>query len=194
MSILRGLHVAIAVAMIGCSSKLEDHNVATFDSKTPFKILLEGADDFDLVDSTFVKIGDRYDHEISADRYTPEERVIMLVWHSSGIVDNGGFEYLFSGDFPCDPDFKLTAEAYKTVGLQVGYESFQDAFRLFPGGQVPHDSEERIKNYKSVDENVRNDINRKFFTESHDKSREKQLAKYIRENAAKFGDLDSKPD
>ncbi len=67
----------------------------------------------------------------------------MLVWHSAGIIDNGGFEYLFAGDFPGDPDYQITAETYKTAGLLRGYEAFQEAFALFPKGRVPHDRAER---------------------------------------------------
>lgn len=163
----------------------------TYDSKTPFKTLLERACDFDLVDATFVKIGDRYGHWVDGSQYTPEERVIMLVWHSSGIIDNGGFEYLFSGDFDGDPDFKITAEAYKTVGLTRGYEAFQDAFKLFPNGKVPHESEERIRHYELAADSVRDEINTKHWKDGWEDLREKVLAKYIREHVTQLGDLDS---
>ena len=60
----------------------------------------------------------------------------MLVWHTSGIIDNGGFEYLFAGEFFSDPDYHITAEAYLTAGLLRAYEAFQEAFALFPDGKV----------------------------------------------------------
>jgi hypothetical protein len=50
-----------------------------------------------------------------------------------------GFEYLFAGAIPGDPDFSITAEAYQTVGLDRDYKAFQEAFKLFPRGIVPHD-------------------------------------------------------
>ena len=74
-------------------------------SSTPFKTLVEKANDFDLVDGTFVKIDDHYSHSVDTSKYTPVESVIMLVWHSAGIIDNGGFEHLFSANFENDPDF-----------------------------------------------------------------------------------------
>ena len=161
-----------------------------FGSNTPFKVLLADAGDFDLVNGTFVKIGDRYGHWVDATRYAEEERAIMLVWHSSGIIDNGGFEYLFSGDFDGDPEFKITAETYKVVGLTRGYEAFQEAFRQFPNGKVPYDSEERIRQYKLADESVREEINRKHWQDGWDDLREKKLAEFIRVNLAKLGKLD----
>lgn len=162
------------------------------DGNTPFKTLLAKANDFDLVDSTFVKIGGRYGHWVDASKYTPQERVIMLVWHSSGIIDNGGFEYLFSGDFDGDPEFRMTAEAFKTVGLTRGYEAFQEAFNLFPDGNVPHDSEKRIAQYEQADKVVRDRINEKHWQDGWDDLREMKLALFIRDNASKLGNLDSR--
>lgn len=159
------------------------------ESSTPFRKLLAEANDFDLVNGTFVKIGDRYGHWVDASKYTPEESVIMLVWHSSGIIDNGGFEYLFSGDFDGDPDFTKTAAAYKVVGLNGGYEAFQDAFRLFPRGNVPHESEERIRQYKMADDKVRDEINTKHWKDGWENLREKKLAQFIRSNTARLGTL-----
>ena len=103
-----------------------------FENTTPFLTLLAKAGDWDLVNGTFHKIGERYDHWVDATQYSPKERVIMLVWHSSGIIDNGGFEYLFAGDFPGDPDYRVTAEAYQTAGMVRGFEAFQEAFVTCP--------------------------------------------------------------
>lgn len=161
------------------------------DSRTPFETLLAKANDFDLVDGTFVKIGDRYGHWVDATQYTPEERVIVLVWHSSGLIGNGGFEYLFSGDFDGDPEFRITADAYKTVGLMRGYEAFQEAFGLFPGGKVSTDPQQRYEQYVGADESVREKINEKLWSDIWDEERERKLAQFIRNNVSKLGDLDS---
>jgi hypothetical protein len=185
--------LALAAPLAGCSRDTASTELASegMDKSTPFKTLLAKANDFDLVNGTFLKIGDRHGHWVDASQYTPEERVIMLVWHSSGIIDNGGFEYLFSDDFDGDPEFKITAETYKTAGLTRGYEAFQEAFRLFPNGQVPNDSEERIRQYKLADKSVREEINRKLWSEDWEKLREKKLAQYIRDNVSRLGDLDT---
>jgi hypothetical protein len=161
------------------------------DSRSPFEMLLAKARDFDLVDSTFVKIGARYHHWVDATQYTPEERVIMLVWHSGGIIGNGGFEYLFAGEFPGDPDFHITAEAYRIAGIDSSYEAFQAAFRLFPGGIVPHDPQERSRLYEAANKSAREALNRKVWHD--DRVTAKKLAEFIRVHAAHLGNLDAAP-
>lgn len=172
-------------------AKMKKAENFTYDCATPTEVLLERASDFDLVNSVFVKIGNRRGNWIDASMYSPEERVIMLVWHSSGIIDNGGFEYLFSGDFDGDPGYRLTAEAYRTVRLTRGYEAFQEAFQLFPNGQMPKDVDERMEMYELADESVRMEINRKHWQDGWDDLREEKLAEYIRANISQLGDLDA---
>jgi hypothetical protein len=159
--------------------------------RRPFKTLLSEANDFDLVNDTFVRIGDRYDHRGDAREYTAEERVVALVWRASSQIDNGGFEFLFSGDFDDDPEFKMTAEAFRDVGLARSYEAFQEAFKLFPNGKVPHDPDERISQYKMADEEVRERISRKVWQDGWDNLRDKKLAQFIRDNASQLGGLDA---
>jgi hypothetical protein len=153
--------------------------------------LLAKACDWDLLSGTFHKIGERYNHWVDATQYSPEERVIMLVWHSSAIIDNGGFEYLFAGDLPGDPDYHITAAAYQTAGVLRGYEAFQEAIALFPGGKVPHERCERDQLYQAANRSARYRLNRKLWQDGYDGTREKKLAEFIRKNAARLGDLDA---
>lgn len=159
------------------------------DSNTPFETLLAEASDFDLVDGTFVKIGARYGHWVDAAQYSLEERVVMLVWHSGGIIGNGGFEYLFAGEFDGDPDFRMTAQAYREAGLDRCFELFQAAFDFFPGGVVPQATAERSRLFAAANKSAREAIDRQFWQE--DRSRERKLAEFIRKNAARLGNLDA---
>ena len=120
----------------------------------------------------------------------PVERVIMLVWHVSGIIGNGGFEYLFAGEIPGDPDFRICAEACKTAGLTRSYEAYQEAFSMFPGGSVPHDPEERSRLFDEANRSARYLINRKLWRDGWDHLLEKKLAEFIRKNAAQLKYLD----
>jgi len=169
----------------------DDKNRKRFEHTAPFLTLLAEAGDWDLVNGTSHKIGDRYGHWVDATQYTPEEKVIMLVWHSSGIIDNGGFEYLFAGDFPGDPDYHITAEAYKTAELWRAYEAFQEAFALFPEGKVPHDRAERNEQYQAANRSARDRLNRKLWQDTYDGTGERKLAEFIRKNAARLGNLDA---
>ncbi len=152
------------------------------ESDTPFEVLLAEACDFDLVNSTFIKIGALYDHLVDASQYTPEQRVIMLVWHSAGIIGIGGFEDLFFGEFPGDPDFRITAETFRTAGLERSYDAFQAAFRLFPGGVAPCDPEERSRLYDLANRSARDALNRQVWHDWHVQLK-KKLAEFIRRHA-----------
>jgi hypothetical protein len=77
--------------------------------------LLEKEDDFELCDELFKRLDTRYgdDHDVS--NYREEHRVVLLVWHAGGIIDNGGFQYLFEGTFDGDPHFAKTAAAFRAI-------------------------------------------------------------------------------
>jgi hypothetical protein len=171
------------------SKSSHNANRPTLESDIPFEVLLAEGNDRDLVNGTFVKIGALYGHVVDASQYTPEQRVIMLVWHSSGIIGNGGFEYLFSGEFFGDPDFHITAEAYRVAEIERSYAAFQAAFRLFPGAVVPHDPDERSRLYEMANRSARDVIDRQLWHDDH--VRVRKLAEFIRKHAARLGDLDA---
>jgi hypothetical protein len=158
------------------------------DSKTPFVSLLAKASDFDLADGTFEKIFVRYKYWVNVFEYSPLERVIMLIWQSGRMIDAGGFEYFFRNEFEGDPDFSITADSYRVAGIDRSYEAFQAAFRLFPGGTVPHDPQERNRLYEMANLSAREGLNRTILYD--DRVRAKKLAEFIRKNAARLGDLD----
>lgn len=182
--------LAASLTMVWCVACTETPPQDTsMDSQTSFKTLLSDADDFELVDATFVKIAERTNNWMDATKFTTEERVIMLVWHSSGIIDNGGFQYLFEGTLDGDPHFQLTAEAYNSLGLTRSYNAFVRAFELFPDAVVPHDLDSRLRIYQSVDPILRDEIDTEFFKDGWEKVRERKLAEYIRANANQIGRL-----
>ena len=151
------------------------------------------ASDFNLCDGVFVKIGDQYNHRIVADKYRDEERVVMLVWHAGGIIDQDGFEYLFGDDFPGDPGYQLTAKAFEQIDCEQAAAAFRQALSAFPGSRPPADVAERMKIYNQVPEAEREKINRKFWKADREEAGEHrlrhQLAKYIRAHKAAFSHL-----
>lgn len=155
--------------------------------------LFQSANDSDLCNEVFEKIGDRYEHVISADEYTDEERVVMLVWHANGIVRNGGFEYLFDGYFPGDLDFQLTARAFEQIDCPQAAAMFRKALSLFPNGRIPSNINERWDAYTATDEAERERINETFWRTDDDEGGEwtlrHKLAEYIRKHKDAFGHL-----
>jgi hypothetical protein len=86
---------------------------------TDIDALLARTDDFELCDGVFSSFAD-FGNQIDVDSYSQEQRVITLAWHASGLIANGGFEYLFEGWFPGDPGYVYTAAAFKTIGARRG--------------------------------------------------------------------------
>jgi hypothetical protein len=54
--------------------------------------------------------------EVNAVGLTTEERVMVLVWHSAGVVNEGGFRALVEEGVPGDRNLERTADAYHTIG------------------------------------------------------------------------------
>jgi len=150
-------------------------------------------DDFELCDQVFVAIGDRYKHWISADKYRPVERVVMLVWHATGIIGNGGFEYLFSDDFDGDPGFRLTLAAFEEADCPEAAAALREALAQFPNGQLPTDLNERTTFYESVPAATRDALNVAFWKMDWERVGavriRHKLAKYIRDHKSAFADL-----
>jgi hypothetical protein len=146
-------------------------------------------DDFELCNGVFCRFAD-LNNEIDVDSYTEEERVVTLVWHASGIIGNGGFEYLFEGWFTGDAGYVYTAAAFKTIGATQSYGAFQRALGVF-GDQYPDDSAERDAVYHRVPEEERTAINRQFWDDEQNMTA--ALARYIRERRTRFRELLSRP-
>jgi hypothetical protein len=148
--------------------------------------LFDIKDDFELCDRLFGKLAE-FDNVIDVDSYSELERVVTLVWHSSGLIGNGGFHYLFEGEFNGDPGFVYTAASYKRIGALAAYEAFQDATKQFPGGVLPTDSEQRIREYEAVPKEIWDKIERRYY--DADKDTVKCLSRFIREHRREYEDL-----
>lgn len=146
--------------------------------------LLATQDDFELCDQLFLRLVDRYGEDFDVSKCQEKEQVVVLVWHASGIIDNGGFQYLFEGNFKGDPHFAKTAAAFKTIKAAKCAEAAQEALKLFPDSKPPTDIAKRLKLYESVSAAKREAIDAKFFSQSKDIRT--ILANYIRENREEF--------
>jgi len=148
--------------------------------------ILDIQDDFELCNQLFSRLAE-FCNEIDVDSYTELERVVTLVWHSGGLIGNGGFHYLFEGDFSGDPGFVYTAAAYQRIGASRAYEAFQDAIRQFPGGVLPADIDERLRAYESLPKATWDQIERRYYDAAKDT--ETCLARFIREHRRGYEDL-----
>jgi hypothetical protein len=143
--------------------------------------ILDTQDDFALCNSVF---GGLSRNPIDVETCGEMERVVRLVWDSSGLIGNGGFHYLFEGDYPGDAGFVYTAAAYARIGARKSYEAIQEAIRQFPGGILPDNLVERIRIFESLPEEGWDEIARKFY--AADKEVVGCLASFIREHHNEF--------
>ena len=145
--------------------------------------LFDNKNDFELCSQLFGRFAE-FNNEIDVDSYGELERVVTLVWQSSGLIGNGGFHYLFEGDFKGDPGFVYTAASYKRIGAVEAYEAFQDAIKQFPDGVLPTDTEQRIREYEAVPKEIWDKIERRYY--DADKDTAKCLARFIRDHRSDY--------
>jgi hypothetical protein len=143
--------------------------------------ILDTPDDFKLCDQVWCALSVE---RIDADACGELERVVRLVWDSSGLIGNGGFHRLFEGDYPGDPGFAYTVAAYKRIGAEAAYKALQAAFRQFPGGVLPTDIHERLRIFESLPEKTREEIEGRYY--GADKETERCLARFIREHRSGY--------
>lgn len=148
---------------------------------------LDEIDDFRLDNYVFSYLswmkGDWFDVTLS----TEVESVIELVWHVSGLVGNGGFGFLFSGDLNGDPGYIRAEKAFQTIGATEAAAAFQEALGLFEGGRLPHYISVRMRRYESAPEEERERIDLRFFRADTEVVR--ALADYIRRHRAEVESL-----
>src|SRR5262245_63775631 len=106
--------------------------------------------DWDLCDVTWRRATDRYGDTAVATDFSPTDRVVVLVWTAYGIVENGGFEYLFSSDLPGDPTYQLTLDAFRTIGSVAAASALEDALAAFPTGTPPTEVDERLALFRML--------------------------------------------
>ncbi|MBN2385149.1 DUF4375 domain-containing protein [bacterium] len=149
--------------------------------------VLDMKDDFELCNELFKLMIKHYGEDFDVSKCKEKDQAVILVWHASGIIDNGGFQYLFEGNFKGDPYFARTAAAFKTIKASKCAEAIEEALKLFPYSKPPQDINKRLKIYQAVSAAKQEAIDVKFFSES--KEMMTTLAKYIRENRAEFKHL-----
>jgi len=139
--------------------------------------ILDTQDDFRLCDLVFCALSE---NRIDVEACSELERVVRLVWDSSGLIGNGGFHRLFEGDYPGDPGFVYTVAAYQRIDARAAYEALQAAFRQFPGGVLPAEIEERLRVFESLPQETWEEIEGRYY--DADIETEHCLARFIREH------------
>jgi hypothetical protein len=141
----------------------------------------------DALDELFHDILRYHGDDVHISQLREEERVVLLTYHAMGIIDNGGFNYLFEGSFEGDPYFALTAAAFGAIGCAQAADAFRKALALFPDSRPPKDIERRLQIYRQGSGEDRHAIDREFMT-AH-KAIKACLARYIESHREAFAHL-----
>ena len=158
-----------------------------------FERLLVQADDHELCNGMRSRILAFHGNDLDATDIDEPERVVLLVWHVSGIVGNGGFRYLFEGHLPGDPYFARTSESFEAIGCKKAATAIRKALSIFPDSMPHRNIDERLRFYLRRVKGTPTDIDRMFFEASDDVT--KCLADYIRARRDDFRHLkDVNPD
>jgi hypothetical protein len=153
------------------------------------RLFAEG-DDFELCDALYGRIVEAHHNDVHAARLGEEERVVFLVWGAFGVINNGGFQYLFEHRVKGDPDFALSARAFREIGCAEAAEAFERTLALFPGSRPPRDVDRRLRLYNSRIASRPTEMDRQFFRAEASITR--SLANYIRTRYGAFRHLETR--
>ncbi len=119
--------------------------------------------EYRLCDNINRKIIKKYGEDSNATDFPEKERVVVLVWTATGIIENGGFEYLFSSLLPCDSHYRSTLESFRIIGSSKAVDALSKAFALFPNELPPDDDSTRMSLYKTHSQEELKSINITFY-------------------------------
>jgi Domain of unknown function (DUF4375) len=94
---------------------------------------------FEQINKIFNALAQR-EEKLGKESINDIEQVVLVVWHASGIIGNGGFRYFFE----CGLSLKETATAYEQIGVEKAVLVLRKVLSLFPSQSVPEDWDERM--------------------------------------------------
>lgn len=124
------------------------------------------SEEFDLCNAKYLEIEKSYNLTGDLTEIPFYDRTILLVWWTMGVVDNGGFQYLFECTLEGDPECELTARAFAVIGCDKAARAIVGATAIFPDGKVIKDHGERQDYVKLIGDSAFEDFNRTFWDAS----------------------------
>lgn len=132
---------------------------------------------FDICNSTWKRIVSKYPHAKTAIDYPETERVVVLVWTLSGILENGGFEYLFESDLPGDAGLALSKKALQMIGCLTAAELIEEILNQI---NAENDLVSKHDSFMAFPEELRDAWDARFWAEMDNINA--KLVNYITEN------------
>lgn len=132
---------------------------------------------FDICNNAWKRIISKYPQAQTAIDYPDPDRVVVLVWTLSGILENGGFEYLFESDLPGDPDLTLSKKALQLISCSTVADLIEEVLKQIHTMDVSASKHGRLM---SLPEELRDAWDAQFWAEMD--SINEKLAGFIVEN------------
>ena len=139
---------------------------------------MDNLSDFELCNKTWKVISNKYGTSPSATDFTKFEQVVVLVWTVTGIIENGGFRYLFESELNGDRDFRLSMQAFNLIGcdeISKIISNILERMRL-----VGDTSKTNAENFEILSSEERDQSDEQFWAEIDNINM--HLADFIRNN------------
>jgi hypothetical protein len=128
--------------------------------------------DFDSINELVLRIAEK-GRKLGIHSLTDFENTVSLIWHASGIVENGGFQYFYEHEF----DAEAVAQAYERIGCAKCAEILRLSWSLFPDSLQTASLAERIE-YMRQNKDLFYDLSNLFW--EADTQMESRLAEYVK--------------
>jgi hypothetical protein len=142
--------------------------------------------DFKFLDRLWHSVANKVEFQGVASLSDPE-RVLYFLWLASGLIENGGFYYVYQNSWMMVD----VAWAYDQLGLPMPAEACRQSMRVFPDGKPIEDPIERqawVASQKTSFTPFWERLNPIIW--QHDETMELRLAEYIRERRSRVVDFE----
>jgi len=85
------------------------------------------------------------DGAASLDHLRRPRQVFAIIYSAQGIIDNGGFQYLFESDWPNHPPYTFFSDAYREIGAPDVADGLDQAASMFPFSNPHLHREARVR-------------------------------------------------
>ena len=88
--------------------------------------------DDDLLTSTADLVFTDVEGPAAIDLLPRRRQVFAIIYSAQGVIDNGGFQYLFESDWPNNPAYSRFSDAYREIGATDVADWLDEAASMFP--------------------------------------------------------------
>jgi hypothetical protein len=114
-------------------------------------------------------------------------QTVVLICSVQGVIDNGGFRYLFESDFPGNPPYEVFSAAYRRISAHEAAKHIERAVAMLPLAQPHLHVAERNEFMGSLDED--HELFQLGDQVCGDESIWEKLGTYVQGNIAEFPGL-----